>query len=159
STMWFRTRFDAKNGKSSRRRLVCRPRLEQLEDRLAPAVAVWDGGSLDSDHWSDPLNWAGDVAPHPGDDLVFAAAADQFTAVNDFPPGASFSSITLEASYDLRGNAITLQSAVQAGLILNGSFESVPNNGTGQGILPSSWVQTDLFSPNADTYSNDGSYG
>jgi len=85
------------------------PRIESLEPRLALAVAVWDGGSLDSDHWSEDFNWVGDVAPHTGDDLVFAAAADQFTSVNDFPAGTRFSSITLEASYELSGNAITLQ--------------------------------------------------
>jgi autotransporter-associated beta strand protein len=89
---------------------TCRSRLETLEDRLAPAVVVWDGGSLDSDRWSEDFNWVGDVAPSPGDHLVFAAAADQFTAVNDFAPGTSFRSITLEASYELSGNAITLAS-------------------------------------------------
>jgi autotransporter-associated beta strand protein len=83
--------------------------LQQLEDRFALAVAVWDGGSLDSDRWSEDFNWVGDVAPVPGDDLVFPAAADQFTAENDFAAGASFHSITLEASYELSGNAITLQ--------------------------------------------------
>src|SRR5687767_111351 len=47
-----------------------RPRLELLEDRLAPATAVWDGGSLVSSRWTDAANWIGDVAPREGDDLV-----------------------------------------------------------------------------------------
>src|SRR5262245_54545096 len=46
--------------------------------------------------------------PGRGDDLVFAAEADRFTAVNDFDPGTTCGSITLEASYDLSGNGITL---------------------------------------------------
>src|SRR5262249_48862968 len=93
------------------RSLSSRPGLERLEDRLAPAVAYWDGGSLDSNRWSDAFNWVGDVVPSPGDALVFAAEADQFTAVNDFGPGTTFQSITLEASYDLSGKGITLPSS------------------------------------------------
>ncbi len=47
----------------------------------------------------------------------------------------------------------------QANLITNASFEVVPNNNTGQGILPSNWVNIPPPTPTADTYSNDGSYG
>lgn len=43
-----------------------------------------------------------------------------------------------------------------AEFISNGSFETVPDNSTGQGLLPSNWVVVDDA---ADTYSNDGSYG
>lgn len=46
----------------------------------------------------------------------------------------------------------------QANLIRNPSFELVPDTLTGQGILPSDWVQLAPF-PGADTYSDDGSYG
>jgi autotransporter-associated beta strand protein len=101
--------------RKSRRAARCTPakrfrlQLETLEDRLVPSVAVWDGGSLDSNHWSDELNWVGDVAPGPGDDLVFAAAAGQFTAVNDFAAGTSFHSITVDAGYELGGQAILLE--------------------------------------------------
>jgi hypothetical protein len=158
--MWFRTLFHTPKAKSSRRRFISPPRLEALEDRLAPAVAIWDGGSLDSNLWSDPYNWAGDHAPAPGDRLVFAATAAQFTAVNDFAGGTRFASLTLESSYVLSGNAIALQTApVAVNLFPNGSFESVPNNFTEQGLLPNDWINTNLFSPNADTYSTDGSYG
>ncbi len=43
-----------------------------------------------------------------------------------------------------------------ANLFLNPGFEGVPNNGTGQGLLPSDWLSV---AQSADTYSNDGSYG
>jgi hypothetical protein len=43
-----------------------------------------------------------------------------------------------------------------ADLIVNGGFENVPSSATGQGLMPSNWV--DVLS-SADTYSNDGSYG
>lgn len=41
-------------------------------------------------------------------------------------------------------------------LLRNGNFETVPNNGMGQGLLPSEWY---TVSSSPDTYSNDGSYG
>ena len=47
----------------------------------------------------------------------------------------------------------------QANMITNASFENVPNSHTGQGILPSDWVNIPPPTPTADTYSNDGSYG
>ena len=43
-----------------------------------------------------------------------------------------------------------------ANLIRNASFEDVPNASTGQGIMPSEWVISNVT---PDTYSNDGSYG
>lgn len=48
--------------------------------------------------------------------------------------------------------------SAQANLIRNASFELVPDTQTGQGILPSDWLQF-APDPGADTYSNDGSYG
>ena len=47
----------------------------------------------------------------------------------------------------------------EANLIKNASFEIVPNATTGQGMLPTDWVNIPPPTPTADTYSNDGSYG
>lgn len=47
-------------------------------------------------------------------------------------------------------------SAANANLIRNASFEDVPSSATGQDMMPSEWVASNV-SP--DTYSNDGSYG
>ncbi len=47
----------------------------------------------------------------------------------------------------------------QANLIVNGSFEDIEGPAYEQGILPPPWVQVSSVLPNADTYSNDGSYG
>lgn len=53
--------------------------------------------------------------------------------------------------------ALTASASVaSANLFLNPGFEDVPNAGTGQGLLPTDWVQVGI---SADTYSNDGSYG
>src|SRR5579871_4868441 len=62
-----------------RQRRDVRPRLEALEDRVAPATSTWVGGSLngagmytggDPNAWSNPFNWQGAV-PQPGDTALF----------------------------------------------------------------------------------------
>src|SRR5204862_2757218 len=89
-------------------------RLDRLETRLAPAVSTWDGGGADN-HWTTAANWAGDVAPQPGDDLVFPLGAARPANVNDFAAGTAFHSIDLRAAgYQLTGNAI----ALAAGLLV-----------------------------------------
>jgi hypothetical protein len=98
------------------RRLFRPIRLTGLEDRLAPAVATWDGGGADN-HWTTAANWVGDVAPHAGDDLVFPAAAAQLANVNDFPDGTAFRSIDVSVHYQLSGNRI----ALAAGLGVQGA--------------------------------------
>lgn len=54
---------------------------------------------------------------------------------------------------------LALAPSVEANLINNPSFEIVPNGNTGQGLLPTGWVNIPPPTPTADTYSNDGSYG
>lgn len=54
---------------------------------------------------------------------------------------------------------LALATSAEANLITNPSFEIVPNSNTGQGILPTDWVNIPPPLPGADTYSNDGSYG
>jgi autotransporter-associated beta strand protein len=89
-----------------------RLRLEVLEDRLAPAVRVciWDGNSL-SNNWSNAFNWNLDIAPKPGDELVFPGGSfnDNKVADNNFPAGFSIRSITFQGSgFTVKGNRIAL---------------------------------------------------
>src|SRR5262245_42874345 len=86
-----------------------RPWLEALEDRVAPATRVWDGGSPLNSNWTTAANWVGDVAPVPGvDNLEFPATAARKTNTNDFI-GASFLGLAFTgSSYTLGGNAVTL---------------------------------------------------
>src|SRR5437899_804929 len=100
------------------------PRLERLEDRTVPAVATWDGGGADN-HWTTAANWVGDVAPQPGDDLVFPSGAAQLATVNDFPGGTEFHSFKIAApSYHLTGNGI----ALTAGFSVEGVFFNSPSD-------------------------------
>jgi hypothetical protein len=90
-------------------------RLIRLETRLAPAVATWDGGGADN-HWTTAANWAPDVAPQPGDDLVFPAGVAQLANVNDFPAGTAFHSIAVnDVGYQLTGNAVALAGGLTFG--------------------------------------------
>jgi autotransporter-associated beta strand protein len=87
-----------------RRRLCVAP----LESRLAPALATWDGGGANN-HWTTAANWAGDVAPNPGDDLAFPASAAQLTNINDFAAGTAFGQIGISGQgYQIAGNRINL---------------------------------------------------
>ena len=92
--------FGATKARQSRR---FRPRVEDLEHRVAPAVRIWDGvqdlgGATANANWTTASNWVGDIAPQAGDDLVFAAGAAQLTNVNDFAAGTRFNTITISGS-------------------------------------------------------------
>jgi len=77
---------------------------------------TWDGGSLANSNWTTPENWVGDVAPVPGDNLVFAGSS-RLTPVNDFPAGTAFRSISFAAGagdFVLDGNSVQLYGGTAA---------------------------------------------
>src|SRR5262249_19820395 len=89
------------------------PNLESLEIRITPTTRTWLG--VDGNNWSDALNWVGNVAPSPGDDLVFAASAANSHPSNDFAAGTTFGSITISsADYVLSGNQVKLSHGISA---------------------------------------------
>ncbi len=72
------------------------------------AVKTWDGGGADA-NWTTAANWVGDIAPVANDDLVFPAAAAQFSNTNNFFLLTIFRSITIEGGdYTIGGNALRL---------------------------------------------------
>ncbi|HVF30239.1 MAG TPA: VCBS repeat-containing protein [Pyrinomonadaceae bacterium] len=84
-------------------------------------VRTWDGGGGDA-NWQTAANWAGDLPPVAGDDLVFPAAAAQFSANNNFPLLTSFNSITIEGgAYTLAGNFMRLAN----GITVNGGAQTI----------------------------------
>jgi autotransporter-associated beta strand protein len=71
------------------------------------ATRTWDGGGADN-NWMTAANWVGDVAPLPGDNLVFAGAV-RTTNNNNFPMNTPFNSITfMVGGFTLNGNAVVL---------------------------------------------------
>lgn len=110
----------AQNGASRRQRQRQRPRLEPLEDRLTPAVRVWDGGALLNDNWKDNRNWEGNVAPVAGDELRFPAgvsSTDKGT-FNDFSADTRFLKIVVEDGYTLDGNSVVVGDNVAGSSVL-----------------------------------------
>jgi hypothetical protein len=66
----------------------------------------WDGGSLVNNLWTTKENWIGDVAPLPGDNLVFPAGAARIINFNDYTSATIFGSITVSGSgYHFQGNS------------------------------------------------------
>src|SRR5262249_52076505 len=78
-------------------------------------------------NWTNAANWSGSVVPQTGFDLVFPAGATNLNAVDDFPAGTSFSSITIGAQgYTLSGSALELTGAVRATFSSGSSTNSIP---------------------------------
>lgn len=107
---WLRTLLSQHPNITARRPKARRLRLEDLEDRLAPATATWDGGGT-TNFWNEAANWVNDVGPAAGDDLVFPTGVAKLTAQNNFE-SVAFNSISFSGSgYTLSGNSIILGSA------------------------------------------------
>src|SRR5438552_1306648 len=107
---WLRPSARYRRRNQRARHTIRLPRLEALEDRLAPATHTWTGGA--SGLWSNNANWtttstAGDV----GADLVFPGGAANYTNTNDIS-NLTIGSITFSGtnSYTIGGSAITLGS-------------------------------------------------
>jgi fibronectin-binding autotransporter adhesin len=82
---------------------------------------TWDGGGIDG-NWSTPANWVGDLAPQPGDNLLFPESAARLTNNNDLPHHTPFNSITFEGNgYRTSGNLFSLN----AGVVVSGSGGTV----------------------------------
>jgi autotransporter-associated beta strand protein len=103
----------------ARRAARYRPRLEHLEDRLAPATFTWVGlgSGVFANSWSNPANWSSATGTAPtgsgSEDLVFKSGSAQLSNFNDLN-NAVFNSITFSgAGYTLAGQPITVGGTVQ----------------------------------------------
>ena len=74
-----------------------RPRLEHLEERLAPATFVWSGAG-DGTNWANGPNWQAGNAPGANDpdvNLVFPNANVPHNTFNNIPGSAAIKSIVI----------------------------------------------------------------
>lgn len=102
--------------------------------RVLAATVTWDGGGIDN-NMTTAENWSGDVAPSPGDDLVFPANVSERTVFNNFAAATSFNSITfsgtatMQSNYDISGNDMEVVggiSSVMTGAFFTGHFIDTP---------------------------------
>ncbi len=90
---------------------------------------VWDGEAQPNLNWTNPVNWAANTLPLPGDDLVFPASviAARRAMGNAFTNGATFNRLTFgstnASSWSLTGGALKLLGGIVA---TNGSA-TAPN--------------------------------
>ncbi len=85
------------------------------------ATRVWDGGGANG-FWSNPTNWAGDVAPGAGDGLSFPIGAARVNNTNDLA-GLTVATIQFATNgYTLNGNTIAVTSGVVASNLNGGNF-------------------------------------
>jgi autotransporter-associated beta strand protein len=85
--------------------------IEMLEQRRLLSTSTWTGLGSDN-NWATAANWSGNVAPNPGDSLVFSGST-QTTANDNYPAGTSFNSIEFSASgFTLTGNPVALTAGI-----------------------------------------------
>ena len=77
---------------------------------------AWDGGGPNSS-WTTPANWAGNVAPNPGDDLSFPSAQPRPNCNNNYTAGTTFNSLAFPgggpgSAYDIGGASIALNAGI-----------------------------------------------
>jgi RHS repeat-associated protein len=95
----FANRRCRNRGTSSRPKRGFRPTLGELEDRLAPATILWDGGPTGAGtNWNDRFNWMGDVLPGPADDAQI---------------GGAFAGINVTSSSDVSVRSVTSAAAIE----------------------------------------------
>lgn len=74
--------------------------------RLSAATITWDGGG-DGTSWNDPANWAGDVLPAAGDDVVIPDPAGD-RSVAGAPGNITIRSLQCDSALTLEAGHLTL---------------------------------------------------
>ncbi len=99
------------------------PAVAPLEDRVTPAVHLWDGGGT-PDTWSDNANWTNDVGPTVSEtNVVIVFNSDVPTSIQDIP-GLTVQTLRFDV-----GAAVGLQ--LQTNLILDGGAATTIVDRTG----------------------------
>jgi hypothetical protein len=97
----------SRRGRSGEARVSFRPELLRLEDRLAPAIVVWDGGPQGTGtNWNDPGNWVGNRVPGRNDDALIDANFAGVTIVSS--QNVTIHSVTSEAALQIAGGTFSI---------------------------------------------------
>lgn len=90
----------------------------------AGAFRTWDGGGSDA-NWTTPANWLDDIAPLPGESLLFPAGAAQLASTNNFPATTLFNSLRLTGNYTLATGSLKLTGQLTANLTGTATLNNV----------------------------------
>jgi hypothetical protein len=100
---------------------------EHLEPRRLLATIFWDGGPEGTGtNFHDPVNWAGDVLPGPGDDAVISVAGNPTITITQ---NASVRSITSDEAIAQSAGTLTLAAAS----VFNAAYSLTGGEMTGAG--------------------------
>ncbi len=129
-----------------------RPTLVKLEDRLAPAVILWDGGPTGTGtNWQTAANWVGDILPGSGDDAqideAFAGVTITVTSSVTVNKVTSFASLEVTSGLlDIAAVSSAFNDFTLAGSALTGggdltvfgefNWSSGVMSGSGKTIIP-----------------------
>jgi fibronectin-binding autotransporter adhesin len=113
---WFQQLLVRNAGPPPRRRRVT-PRVEALEDRLAPAVHTWDAGSPFTPFWSDAANWGATGVPTTGeaDGTIVVIPINKTPSIQDITglvidqlqfTNSGFATVTLATPLGIDGSVI-----------------------------------------------------
>ena len=92
----------------------------------AATLRTWTGGHPPT-ALSSPTNWAGNVAPVAGDDLLFPAGPKRKSIRNNYPNGTTFNSLNFSGSnYNLRKNSLTLTGGINSSNATGSNQISLP---------------------------------
>ena len=92
----------------------------------AATTRTWTGGHPPT-ALNSPTNWAGNVAPVAGDDLVFPTGVKRKSIRNNYPNGTSFNSLNFSGSnYNLRKNSLTLTGGINTSNTTGSNQISLP---------------------------------
>jgi len=92
----------------------------------AATLRTWTGGHPPT-ALSSPTNWAGNVAPVAGDDLLFPAGPKRKSIRNNYPNGTTFNSLNFSGSnYNLRKNSLTLTGGINTSNSTGSNQISIP---------------------------------
>jgi hypothetical protein len=106
----------------------------KLIDLALPAARIWSGGGGEDRRWTTAANWVGNIAPLPGDNLVFPADAANQENINDYSSEVVFGAITIlggeyriqnhplqSTSIEVKGEAVLTVASIVCDTLIIGS--------------------------------------
>jgi hypothetical protein len=93
-----------------RRAARCLPRVESLEERLAPAIAIWTGAdAMHNTNWSNPLNWYLSAPPGANDTAEFTSNSNVQAYSSTVDTGFTVADVLIDSTW---GGIITVNNSL-----------------------------------------------